>query len=274
MAIGTAQATSVTAKKAYYDELVADGRMLSPVRVRLAISWWCAGSQLMSSLQIITGYRALPGRFASAGVLQSEGRRTACVRQEQRRVEVWDAVAAEFRLRSPRLCWRAAHAVQEMPTRTATRLLPVEKWRARHFFSARCTNGAEWSSAFCGSARLVAYAPDVSPQASYCQKYALAISLRNLAASCVPEPDMWSIIISVQGRTNHWDVPCGLFYYSPGGIILPFNIDDVRPFGRDLPELSVDNDFIHCLDRTHQPLSDRTTAPVTITLTPSPEEIL
>ena len=76
-----------------------------------------------------------------------------------------------------------------------------------------------------------------------------------------------------------WPFP---YYSSVGGneTSLNFMIDDVT-FGRtDLPELSVDNDFIKFAFRsgqemTPQPLniySDRTTAPVTITLTPSTQK--
>ena len=72
-------------------------------------------------------------------------------------------------------------------------------------------------------------------------------------------------------------------YYSPVGgnaTSLNFMIDDVT-FGRtDLPELAVDNDFIQFVFRpgqemTPQPLniySDRTTAPVTVTLAPSAQK--
>ena len=101
------------------------------------------------------------------------------------------------------------------------------------------------------------------------------------------EPDMWfdyRIDLSkVEGLTIDDKFHVAFSYYSPVGgneTSLNFMIDDVT-FGRtDLPELSVDNDFIKFAFRsgqemTPQPLniySDRTTAPVTITLTPSTQK--
>ena len=87
----------------------------------------------------------------------------------------------------------------------------------------------------------------------------------------------------VEGLTIDDKFHVAFSYYSPVGgneTSLNFMIDDVT-FGRtDLPELSVDNDFIKFVFRsgqemTPQPLniySDRTTAPVTITLTPSTQK--
>ena len=101
------------------------------------------------------------------------------------------------------------------------------------------------------------------------------------------EPDMWfdyRIDFSkVEGLTIEDKFHVAFSYYSPVGgnaTSLNFMIDDVT-FGRtDLPELSVDNDFIQFVFRpgqemTPQPLniySDRTTAPVTITLAPSAQK--
>ena len=101
------------------------------------------------------------------------------------------------------------------------------------------------------------------------------------------EPDMWfdyRIDLSkVEGLTIEDKFHVAFSYYSPVGgnaTSLNFMIDDVT-FGRtDLPELSVDNDFIQFVFRpgqemTPQPLniySDRTTAPVTITLAPSAQK--
>lgn len=101
------------------------------------------------------------------------------------------------------------------------------------------------------------------------------------------EPDMWfdyRIDLSkVEGLTIEDKFHVAFSYYSPVGgnaTSLNFMIDDVT-FGRtDLPELSVDNDFIQFVFRpgqemTPQPLniySDRTTAPVTITLAPSTQK--
>ncbi len=101
------------------------------------------------------------------------------------------------------------------------------------------------------------------------------------------EPDMWfdyRIDLSkVEGLTIEDKFHVAFSYYSPVGgnaTSLNFMIDDVT-FGRtDLPELSVDNDFIQFVFRpgqemTPQPLniySNRTTAPVTITLAPSAQK--
>ena len=101
------------------------------------------------------------------------------------------------------------------------------------------------------------------------------------------EPDMWfdyRIDLSkVEGLTIEDKFHVAFSYYSPVGgnaTSLNFMIDDVT-FGRtDLPELSVDNDFIQFVFRpgqemTPQPLniySDRTTAPVTVTLAPSAQK--
>ena len=101
------------------------------------------------------------------------------------------------------------------------------------------------------------------------------------------EPDMWfdyRIDLSkVEGLTIEDKFHVAFSYYSPVGgnaTSLNFMLDDVT-FGRtDLPELSVDNDFIQFVFRpgqemTPQPLniySDRTTAPVTITLAPSTQK--
>ena len=101
------------------------------------------------------------------------------------------------------------------------------------------------------------------------------------------EPDMWfdyRIDLSkVEGLTIEDKFHVAFSYYSPVGgnaTSLNFMIDDVT-FGRtDLPELSVDNDFIQFVFRpgqemTPHPLniySDRTTAPVTITLAPSAQK--
>ena len=101
------------------------------------------------------------------------------------------------------------------------------------------------------------------------------------------EPDMWfdyRIDLSkVEGLTIEDKFHVAFSYYSPVGgnaTSLNFMLDDVT-FGRtDLPELSVDNDFIQFVFRpgqemTPQPLniySDRTTAPVTITLAPSAQK--
>ena len=101
------------------------------------------------------------------------------------------------------------------------------------------------------------------------------------------EPDMWfdyRIDLSkVEGLAIDDKFHVAFSYYSPVGgnaTSLNFMIDDVT-FGRtDLPELSVDNDFIQFVFRpgqemTPQPLniySDRTTAPVTITLAPSAQK--
>ena len=101
------------------------------------------------------------------------------------------------------------------------------------------------------------------------------------------EPDMWfdyRIDLSkVEGLTIEDKFHVAFSYYSPVGgnaTSLNFMIDDVT-FGRtDLPELSVDNDFIQFVFRpgqemTPQPLniySDCTTAPVTITLAPSAQK--
>lgn len=101
------------------------------------------------------------------------------------------------------------------------------------------------------------------------------------------EPDMWfdyRIDLSkVEGLPIEDKFHVAFSYYSPVGgnaTSLNFMIDDVT-FGRtDLPELSVDNDFIQFVFRpgqemTPQPLniySDRTTAPVTITLAPSAQK--
>ena len=101
------------------------------------------------------------------------------------------------------------------------------------------------------------------------------------------EPDMWfdyRIDLSkVEGLAIDDKFHVAFSYYSPVGgnaTSLNFMIDDVT-FGRtDLPELSVDNDFIQFVFRpgqemTPQPLniySDRTTAPVTVTLAPSAQK--
>lgn len=101
------------------------------------------------------------------------------------------------------------------------------------------------------------------------------------------EPDMWfdyRIDLSkVEGLTIEDKFHVAFSYYSPVGgnaTSLNFMLDDVT-FGRtDLPELSVDNDFIQFVFRpgqemTPQPLniySNRTTAPVTITLAPSAQK--
>ena len=101
------------------------------------------------------------------------------------------------------------------------------------------------------------------------------------------EPDMWfdyRIDLSkVEGLAIEDKFHVAFSYYSPVGgnaTSLNFMIDDVT-FGRtDLPELSVDNDFIQFVFRpgqemTPQPLniySNRTTAPVTITLAPSAQK--
>ena len=101
------------------------------------------------------------------------------------------------------------------------------------------------------------------------------------------EPDMWfdyRIDLSkVEGLAIDDKFHVAFSYYSPVGgnaTSLNFMIDDVT-FGRtDLPELSVDNDFIQFVFRpgqemTPQPLniySNRTTAPVTITLAPSAQK--
>lgn len=101
------------------------------------------------------------------------------------------------------------------------------------------------------------------------------------------EPDMWfdyRIDLSkVEGLAIDDKFHVAFSYYSPVGgnaTSLNFMIDDVT-FGRtDLPELSVDNDFIQFVFRpgqemTPQPLniySDRTTAPVTVTLVPSAQK--
>ena len=101
------------------------------------------------------------------------------------------------------------------------------------------------------------------------------------------EPDMWfdyRIDLSkVEGLAIDDKFHVAFSYYSPVGgnaTSLNFMIDDVI-FGRtDLPELSVDNDFIQFVFRpgqemTPQPLniySDRTTAPVTVTLAPSAQK--
>lgn len=101
------------------------------------------------------------------------------------------------------------------------------------------------------------------------------------------EPDMWfdyRIDLSkVEGLTIEDKFHVAFSYYSPVGgnaTSLNFMIDDVT-FGRtDLPELSVDNDFIQFVFRpgqemTPQPLniySNRTTAPVTVTLAPSAQK--
>ena len=101
------------------------------------------------------------------------------------------------------------------------------------------------------------------------------------------EPDMWfdyRIDLSkVEGLTIEDKFHVAFSYYSPVGgnaTSLNFMLDDVT-FGRtDLPELSVDNDFIQFVfhpgqEMTPQPLniySDRTTAPVTITLAPSTQK--
>ncbi len=101
------------------------------------------------------------------------------------------------------------------------------------------------------------------------------------------EPDMWfdyRIDLSkVEGLTIEDKFHVAFSYYSPVGgnaTSLNFMLDDVT-FGRtDLPELSVDNDFIQFVFRpgqemTPQPLniySNRTTAPVTITLAPSTQK--
>ena len=101
------------------------------------------------------------------------------------------------------------------------------------------------------------------------------------------EPDMWfdyRIDLSkVEGLTIEDKFHVAFSYYSPVGgnaTSLNFMIDDVT-FGRtDLPELSVDNDFIQFVFRPGQEMtpqslniySDRTTAPVTITLAPSAQK--
>ena len=101
------------------------------------------------------------------------------------------------------------------------------------------------------------------------------------------ESDMWfdyRIDLSkVEGLTIEDKFHVAFSYYSPVGgnaTSLNFMLDDVT-FGRtDLPELSVDNDFIQFVFRpgqemTPQPLniySNRTTAPVTITLAPSTQK--
>ena len=101
------------------------------------------------------------------------------------------------------------------------------------------------------------------------------------------EPDMWfdyRIDLSkVEGLTIEDKFHVAFSYYSPVGgnaTSLNFMLDDVT-FGRtDLPELSVDNDFIQFVFRPGQEMipqplniySDRTTAPVTITLAPSTQK--
>ena len=101
------------------------------------------------------------------------------------------------------------------------------------------------------------------------------------------EPDMWfdyRIDLSkVEGLTIEDKFHVAFSYYSPVGgnaTSLNFMLDDVT-FGRtDLPELSVDNDFIQFVFRLGQEMipqplniySDRTTAPVTITLAPSAQK--
>lgn len=101
------------------------------------------------------------------------------------------------------------------------------------------------------------------------------------------EPDMWfdyRIDLSkVEGLTIEDKFHVAFSYYSPVGgnaTSLNFMLDDVT-FGRtDLPELSVDNDFIQFVFRPGQEMipqplniySDRTTAPVTITLAPSAQK--
>ncbi len=101
------------------------------------------------------------------------------------------------------------------------------------------------------------------------------------------ESDMWfdyRIDLSkVEGLTIEDKFHVAFSYYSSVGgnaTSLNFMLDDVT-FGRtDLPELSVDNDFIQFVFRpgqemTPQPLniySNRTTAPVTITLAPSTQK--
>lgn len=101
------------------------------------------------------------------------------------------------------------------------------------------------------------------------------------------EPDMWfdyRIDLSkVEGLTIEDKFHVAFSYYSPVGgnaTSLNFMLDDVT-FGRtDLPELSVDNDFIQFVFRPGQEMipqplniySNRTTAPVTITLAPSTQK--
>ena len=101
------------------------------------------------------------------------------------------------------------------------------------------------------------------------------------------EPDMWfnyRIDLSkVEGLNLEDKFHVAFSYYSPVGgneTSLNFMIDDVT-FGRtDLPGLSVDNDFIQFVFRPGQEMtpqslniySDRTTAPVTITLAPSAQK--
>lgn len=101
------------------------------------------------------------------------------------------------------------------------------------------------------------------------------------------EPDMWfdyRIDLSkVEGLTIDDSFHVAFSYYSPVGgneTSLNFMIDDVT-FGRvDLPELSVDEDFIKFIFRPGQEMkpqtlnifTDRTTAPVTITLAPSAQK--
>ncbi len=84
----------------------------------------------------------------------------------------------------------------------------------------------------------------------------------------------------VDGLTIDDNFHVAFSYYSPVGgkrTSLNFMIDDVT-FGRtDLPELSIDNDFIKFVFRAGQEMtpqtinvfSDRTKAPITLTLTPS-----
>lgn len=101
------------------------------------------------------------------------------------------------------------------------------------------------------------------------------------------ESDMWfdyRIDLSkVEGLTIEDKFHVAFSYYSPVGgnaTSLNFMLDDVT-FGRtDLPELSVDNDFIQFVFRPGQEMipqplniySNRTTAPVTITLAPSTQK--
>lgn len=98
------------------------------------------------------------------------------------------------------------------------------------------------------------------------------------------EPDMWFDyyidLSKLEGLTIDDKFHIAFDYYSPVGgneTSLNYMIDDVT-FGRtDLPELSIDNDFIKFLfhpgqEMTPQVLNvftDRTKAPVTVTLTPS-----
>ena len=101
------------------------------------------------------------------------------------------------------------------------------------------------------------------------------------------EADMWfdyRIDLSkVEGLDIDDNFHVAFSYYSPvggNGTSLNFMIDDVT-FGRtDLPELSVDNDFIkfnfqagqEMTPQTLNIFTDRTTAPVTITLAPSTQK--